>query len=348
LSSSSVDSLPVKKQNPFDLGSSPASSSPAKRQKTTDSPGGKVASSLILSRNKTAKTSAKQRDNFCCVLTGDGEIEAAHIYSHQSLKNKEEDIFGPRHIFWDHLKNFWPKEKVAAWEAELFPNGLHEIGIKRVYNFITLSPTAHRYWNRGAFALKPISVDDNNTTLKVQFFWQNRQNNTQATMSLLTTPPSTENLDRNIGAYNFGTIMLPNFCGPQPCYIKSGDFFELKTDNAEARPLPSFKLLEMQWFLTRVVGMAGAAVPYDEDWGDEGSDDAAVLGWRDEVSDDKISNLGLEEAGDDSYVFSEPDPQDSPPFLRKGRLLPDEGSKHHIEEATGDGFGDIYGGQEIM
>jgi hypothetical protein len=192
LGSSSVDSLSAKKQNPFDLGSSPASSPPAKRQKTTDSLGGKVASSLILSRNQAAKTSVKQRDNFRCGLTGDGNLEVAHIYPFHSLKNKEEDIFGPRHIFWDHLKNFWPEEKVAAWEAELFPRGIHEMGIERVYNLITLSATAHRYWNRGAFALKPISMSDDNTTLKVQFFWQKKQKVAQATMSLLTTPFSTE------------------------------------------------------------------------------------------------------------------------------------------------------------
>jgi hypothetical protein len=295
LGSSSVDSLPVKKQNSFDLGSSPASSSPAKRQKTTGSPGGKVASSLILSRNKTTKTSAKQRDNFRCVLTGGVSVEAAYIYPHQSLKNKKENTFGPRHIFWDHLKNFWPEEKVAAWEAELFPNGMHEIGIERVYNIITLSRDAHDFWNRGAFALKPISMSDDNTTLKVQFFWQKKQNNTQATMSLLTTPFSTEDLDQNEGAFDVGNVRLSDSRGLQPRYIKSGDIFELKTDDTIARPLPSFTLLEMQWFLTCVVGMAGAAVPYDEDWGDEDSDDAAVLyeaSWGDEVSDDEISNPG--------------------------------------------------------
>lgn len=37
---------------------------------------------------------------------------------------------------------------------------------------------------------------------------------------------------------------------------KSGDIFELTTDDFDARPLPSVKLLEMQWFLARVTGMA--------------------------------------------------------------------------------------------
>jgi hypothetical protein len=35
--------------------------------------------------------------------------------------------------------------------------------------------------------------------------------------------------------------------------------FEITTDNPEVRPLSSIALLEMQWFLQRVIGMAGAA-----------------------------------------------------------------------------------------
>jgi hypothetical protein len=257
------------------------------------------------------------------------------------LKTKEEDLFGARHTFWNMLGMFWSKEKVAAWEAELFPRGISEIGIERVYNIITLSSTAHNFWNRGAFALKPISVDNNNTTLKIQFFWQKKQKDTQATMSLLTTPFSTEDLDQNEGAFDYGNTRLADTRGPQPCYIKSGDIFELQTDDATARPLPSFKLLEMQWFLTRIVGMAGAASLYEG-------------GWISEDSDDEISNLGLDEAQDDSFGLSDFPLQDSPLSLHRGSLLPVEGSKHHTEVATRDGLRegdrlrDRYGGQEIM
>jgi hypothetical protein len=199
--------------------------------------------------------------------------------------------------------------------------------------------------------LKPISVNEDKTTLKVKFFWQKKQNNTQATISLLTTPFSTEDLDQNEGAFDHGTAELSR----NKRIVKSGDIFELKTDNAIERPLPSFQLLEMQWFLQRVVGMAGAAVPYDEDWEGEDSDDDAVLyeaGWGDEVSDDEISNPGLDEAEDNSFVLSDPVLQGSPPFPRTGNFLPIKGSKHHTEAAMGDGFGDGDGdgdgGQTIM
>ena len=241
----------------------------------------------------------------------------AHIYPFCWLKDSEDDIFGARHTFWDHLKNFWPKEKVVAWEAELFPGGLSKSGGERVDNLITLSKVAHIQWNRGAFALKPISVDDNNTTLKVQFFWQKKQNDTQATMSLLTTPFSTKDLDRNEGAFDYGNTMLYNDRGER---IKSGDFIELKTDDAAERPLPNFILLELQWFLTRVVGMAGAAVTYEAGWGDD--------------SDSAVPNLELDEIGDASFI-SDLDSADYPLLLRKVNLLPIEGSKHHTEEAEG-------------
>ena len=95
-------------------------------------------------------------------------------------------------------------------------------------------------------------------------------------MSLLTTPLSTENLDRNKGAFDSDTQLFDSRTDKR---IKSGDFFELQTDDAIARPLPSFKLLEMQWFLQRVVGMAGAASPYDdEDWLED-SDEETILLW---------------------------------------------------------------------
>jgi hypothetical protein len=274
-----------KKRNPSGLSSSPIDSLPAKRQKTTND-----AAPSTLPRNGLYRELARQRDNFKCVLTSDGSNDAAYIYAHCILKNKEEDAFGVRHIFWNQLRMFWPEETVAAWAAELFPQGINEQGVETVYNLITLSKTAHDYWNRGAFALKPISINEDKTTLKIQFFWQKKQN-TQATMSLLTTPFSTEGLDQNEGAFEYGTIKL--FDHNKKRHIESGDFFELETDDAIARPLPSFQLLEIQWFLTRIVGMAGAAFPYgSEDWDDD--------------SDREVSNLGLDEVRDDSLSLSDP------------------------------------------
>ncbi len=82
-----------------------------------------------------------------------------------------------------------------------------------------------------------------NTTLKVQFFWQKKQPDIQATISLSTTPPSTEDLDQNEGAFDYGQTKLVD---KETKLIKSGDIFDLKTDDPIKKPLPSFKLLELQ------------------------------------------------------------------------------------------------------
>jgi hypothetical protein len=56
------------------------------------------------------------------------------------------------------LRNFWPQEKIATWEALLFPDGFEQSGDDSPINLICLSLEVHTYWNKGEFALKPISV----------------------------------------------------------------------------------------------------------------------------------------------------------------------------------------------
>ncbi|KAG4439054.1 hypothetical protein IFR05_005445 [Cadophora sp. M221] len=269
------------------LGSSPTGSPLPKRQKTTNSPASSplverqtttksLVGSPLLHRSKATSDLAKERDGYCCVLSKHASVEVAHIYPFCRLSTSEENVFGARHMFWEHLKSFWSEEKVAAWEAELFPRGLSETGDERVDNRITLSKIAHSQWNRGAFALKPISISEDNTTLKVQFFWQKKQPDIPAAMSLLTIPLSTEGLDENEGAFDYGEAILARRSG----LIKSGDIFDLKTDDPIKKPLPSFKLLELQWFLTRVIGMAGAAFPYKPGSGDDSDEDVPGLDLR--------------------------------------------------------------------
>jgi hypothetical protein len=304
------------------LGSSPlVSGTPSQKRKISDSPRSEMAASPTLARSQEAKTLAKKRDNFTCVITGRaGALEVAHIYPFFSLKGREEG-FGPRKIFWTSLRCFWSEDKVTTWEIELFPSGINELGIERVYNLITLSDEVHDVWNQGAFALKPISLSEDKTTLTVQFFWQKKLAGTPAMVPLSTRPESTEGLNEIEDKHGYGTIWLATKIGSQMVRaIKSGDFFDFKTDDPVVKPLPSIKLLEMQWFLQRVAGMAGAAGPYEPDCGED--------------SDDDISNMGLDEVGDTSYIStcSGPSLPDTPQFPRKN-LISTEGSKYHLEEA---------------
>jgi hypothetical protein len=230
------------------------------------------------------------------------------------------------------LQNFWPEEKITAWEEIVFPDGPEERGLETTRNLITLEAHVHRLWNEGAFALKPISISEDNTTLTIQFFWQTKQPLVTSTINLTSIPSSTCNLDQS----DQGT-RLHSSDGRR---IKSGDLFELKTDDSEARPLPSMELLEMQWFLQRVMGMGGAADQL-EDGDYHFSDDGFCrsLYYRDDVSDlgeldkdeDDVSNLGLDEGRGESFLSSTG--QSDPIVPDNTSLLPSiEAPKHHTEE----------------
>jgi hypothetical protein len=55
--------------------------------------------------------------------------------------------------------------------------------------------------------------------------------------------------------------------------IRSGDVFTLTTDDPQARPLPHWDLMEMQWMLQRLVGISGAADWPELDLSEEDDDD---------------------------------------------------------------------------
>ncbi len=309
------------------LSSSP-SSPPTKRQKTSSSP--------TLPRSQRVANLARQRDNFRCVLTGAGDIDIAHIYPHHSMKYKEGRL-EPRYNFWNHLKLFWPKEKIAAWEAEMFPNSIGEFGVERVYNLICLSSSTHRIWAEGQFALKPISVSDDEKTLTIQFFWQEKHRDLQPAMSFLTRAISTEGINE-ITISGGGVSRLRNKDNVQ---VTSGDYFQIQTDDPAKKPLPSFKLLELQWFIHRVIGMAGAADVYWPSLSESGSDIDEIEGeymledmFEDEVKEYNSKRIpGLTP---DIVVSgsSENDPTSPPTALPRDRLNIPDRSKH-LEEGEG-------------
>jgi hypothetical protein len=130
-------------------------------------------------------------------------------------------------------------------------------------------------------------------TLKVQFFWQKEQD-THTTMSLLTAPFPTEGLEQHqdSGLFAWRTKRV----------LKSGDYFDLQTTDPTTKPLPSFQLLEMQWFLQRVLGMTGGAgdVHWEDLREDPENPDYTIAGFaygedEDEEDNEEIPSLDLDE-----------------------------------------------------
>ena len=89
----------------------------------------------------------------------------------------------------------------------------------------------------------------------------------ESRIDLLTEPASSEGLDRGGGHwlnYDDGGSSAP--------FIHSGQVFTFKTTDPEKLPLPSMELLEMQWYLQRLVAMSGAADWPSLVWDDDDDD----------------------------------------------------------------------------
>jgi len=177
---------------------------------------------------------------------------------------------------WDNLRLFWSKERVDAWHNAIFP-----LGTETCQNLICLAPHAHAYWERAYFALKPIRISDDMKRLDVQFFWLSSTPHVPE-VNILQVPSLPADLDQ-------GPNLAKLFNHETDTKIHSGCEISLETDDPVSRPLPDFRLLEMQWFLHRVTAMSGAAELQDDfyDDDDNGDDDIAeALQWDMYMEDD--------------------------------------------------------------
>ena len=63
--------------------------------------------------------------------------------------------------FRDQLRIFWGDEQAETWKRKIFPNPYDpNTGVDGAFNLIYLSSDAHKMWNQGAFALRPLDGID--------------------------------------------------------------------------------------------------------------------------------------------------------------------------------------------
>ncbi|KAL1965026.1 hypothetical protein VTN77DRAFT_6086 [Rasamsonia byssochlamydoides] len=189
-----------------------------------------------------------------------GPINVAHIYPF-SMKDVT-----PKDSFWWIMDLFWSKSRVEEWKKAIFTEQRTEV----CQNLITLTSTVHVLWGAAFFALKPLELSCDRKSLNVQFFWLRQYKRVEGGVFPSSKPSFPGNLDglpENIRLWNCEN-MTP---------IRSGDIITLHTENPDSHPLPSFALLEMQWFLHRIAALSGAADVYDEF--DDDNDDVIECDW---------------------------------------------------------------------
>ncbi|OKL58859.1 hypothetical protein UA08_05688 [Talaromyces atroroseus] len=209
-------------------------------------------------RSNTAISNCKKRENYKCVLTGQSESDAAHIYPFCLIKasTREPTVVA---TFWNTMKLFWEDDRVKQWPKDIFGN---ELDLRNpqdtCLNMLSLSQYPHTLWGSGRFALRPIEKP-NSTTLKVQFYWQKNSSDGVTEIRLLTAPESTRGLYGEPDHLPTLTGTYKDNGEPEYKAIASGDIFTLTTPDPDQLPLPSWPLLEMQWHLQRIAAMSGAA-----------------------------------------------------------------------------------------
>jgi len=183
--------------------------------------------------------------------------------------NKEWKLPDMMPRFWNLLRLFWDEDRINKWRCTVFPNAEKpNTGVEGPFNLICLNPAADRMWNDGEFALKPLELSSDHTELTVQLFWQvPNKYQPETRIDLLTEPASSKGLNQGAGRRLFDC---------EDNRIRSGQVFSFKTTDPKKRPLPSWELLEMQWYLQRLVAMTGAAGWPILVWDDDNDDDKSI------------------------------------------------------------------------
>lgn len=141
------------------------------------------------------------------------------------------------------------------------------VSTERVCNVITLDLIAHDQWDRGLIAFRPISVNEEETEIRIAFHWLPFRSATIARNDRML-PTAVRDID--LGTPPSKTPRRSNYFFDIETreVISSGHIFTVRTNDKEKQPLPSMELLELRWHLSRIAAMQGGA---DED-DDSGED----------------------------------------------------------------------------
>ncbi|PWY66811.1 hypothetical protein BO94DRAFT_479377 [Aspergillus sclerotioniger CBS 115572] len=215
----------------------------------------RLASDLRKASKRAGKQTAEQalgHHNDTCILTGCTiPVEVAHIFPKSLGKNIE----GLRD-FWKCLQCFWTPQQVKAWKNRF----LGSDGTETCSNLICMVNNAHKLWEKAAFALKPLSLSEDERQLEVQFFWLPKHKYRKQVPLTAVPDPFPRNLSSTNDQYK--TVLFNNVTDTKLC---SGDILTFKTGDPMGHPLPSMELLNMQWVLHRVLALSGAAYATDEE-----------------------------------------------------------------------------------
>ncbi|OJJ51356.1 hypothetical protein ASPZODRAFT_163205 [Penicilliopsis zonata CBS 506.65] len=210
-------------------------------------------------RSQALKNLVMERDDTLCILTKMGCVtEVAHIYPVSLLQPQQRsNLAACIPPFWHLLRIFFDQNRLDKWHSAIFRDALQpDRAMDGVFNQICLTASAHTAWTKGLFALRPLQEAADRRSLSVELHWQPVQTHTKFDAIDLLSPPGQSRDLEGSGSFVLYSRIFNRL-------LRTGDILVLTTHNPETHPLPSFALLEMQWFLTRIVSMSAAADEYN-------------------------------------------------------------------------------------
>lgn len=178
-------------------------------------------------------------------------LNVCHIFPYCLGKNQDQRSL----VLWTVLKIFWGKERTAELQEAIFgPSDFPTVKthINSLGNLITLCANAHMYWNKGNFALKHIRGGSYQGTneMELELEWQ-------------AGHPELDRKVRIDQATQHKYIQRSEFGGltkwATRTELLSGYRVNLTTSDPDRYPLPDERLIELQWFLSRVLKMSAVA-----------------------------------------------------------------------------------------
>lgn len=229
-------------------------------------------------RAEGPRDKARARDHKVCTLTGQIPFDVAHIYPNCLISSHNPDRI---QSFWKALPVFWSPEQIRAWEAKVFRDPQNPLKpLDHCFNLICLDNTIHAMWGDGFLAFRPLDYHDEMRKLDIQLFWQpNQGHKLKDKIPITKRPISSDGLARS--SRSDGVLSSRIFTGDEGEFAKSGHIFTLKTHDPITHPLPSKELLEMQWHLSRVVSLSGAAGDADFEVDSDGDGAGSAAGSKD-------------------------------------------------------------------
>ncbi|KAL4910399.1 hypothetical protein BDW74DRAFT_173856 [Aspergillus multicolor] len=192
-----------------------------------------------------------KRDKGKCVITRASEPVATVTTfppSLNSTKGASPDVLND---FWEFVRMLWGCETVNQWVSRI---SLPDATKRQICsNLLTLSLHVEQLWRRGRFALKPIKLSPDRTTLEVRFFWLPKCKYS-ADVPLITVPVLPGSILEGPG----NTKLFDCLTGQAiPSGTGAKGTITFRTSDPDTLPLPSVELLEMQWTFNRIVALSG-------------------------------------------------------------------------------------------